>query len=1394
MRLYVELGGRGRIVALAIDDDAATVGELSVALGVPEPRSLRIDGRIVDPDHLLIEAGLVDGARIDLNQGDLSESEDSEHARLGESWLGVVGGPDSGVIHRLSSPTTIRIGRNPENDLTIANDSVSGVHGELQWGDHEALLTDLGSHNGSWLAGVAINGSQPVDEAQPIRLGSSQLRLRRVDTGDRPLGSSVEHATSAGRILLNRPPRAAIPPEPTPLLLPDPIKDRENPRLSIVSLIVPVLFAVVMVTVTRDPRFGLFALMSPLMAIGNYVSNRRKVKSERLSDASTHADALERLQRELVRGVQQERARRLHLGPDLLELRRRIEVPSSRLWERRLTSEDALVARIGSGDVPWSPPIDKAGPALEEIADDVQVVLDEFTAIDDVELLADLREGVLGIHGDRDRSRAAIRALTLQLATAHGPSDLRIAVLTDEESRREWSWIEWLPHATVSDGSGALVLTAEGARRFGEKLAEELPEPQTNRPASFAPRWLLIVDDVGLVHERASAVRRLLENTDLGIHGVVRADRVDQLPASTTQVLEVEGVDGACKLGRVDDRSAHGAGSIDDLSASTAAEIAQAMARFEDPEQELIGGELPERLSIRDVLVPPDAESIKKRWDESAKQDAVLAPLGVGSEGAVVIDMVVDGPHGLVAGTTGAGKSELLRTMVVGGAAEHSPDDLVFVLIDYKGGSAFDRCSSLPHVVGMVTDLDEHLSQRALRSLDAELHHRELVLRDAGYKDIPDYRAAGSPSGPLPRLVVVVDEFATLRAELPDFVSALVGIAQRGRSLGVHLILATQRPSGAVDANIRANTNLRIALRVQDAGDSKDVIDTAVAAELPRTLPGRAFVRRGEGDLTPVQTAYASGPVPTSSGPLVRVTEIGGAPRPASKGSDISELTNLGVYVDACIEAGGDYAPARRPWTDPLPDSITATELSEIENLAKLGDDPITLGVGDDPDHQRRVQVGWDPLAGHLGAIGALGGGVSTLLRSAAIAVGNGELGRDVWVYGADHGAQGLAGLDAYPHVAPIIDADDSARHERLLTMLERTLDERSQDREAASAAPLLVIVIDGIAGFAERNDLGGGTVAGDRFGRIVRDGPAVGIVFVVGATSYKDLPRSLRGAFRTTFVFEQNDTNDYSSFGLRPKEIPTFRPGRAVIGDAKTLVQVIDWSISLLPEAISVSAPPTSVEPLPASVDRDTLPPATIGATLEIPIGLDNVTREPAVAIVRAGEHLAIAGPAASGKSTTLRTIAEQLRAGDPEIALVGIAPVESALFESGVFDAGGTYDDVRSVLEIAETDHRRWVVIVDDAERIEDESGPLHTFARGGPSHITLVVSLRASSARQAFGHWARFVRASGVGVLLQPDNTADGDVLGVRLPRGERLENLPGRGYLVQAGAVAECQIAR
>ncbi|MGH3261941.1 MAG: FtsK/SpoIIIE domain-containing protein, partial [Trebonia sp.] len=375
------------------------------------------------------------------------------------------------------------------------------------------------------------------------------------------------------------------------------------------------------------------------------------------------------------------------------------------------------------------------------------------------------------------------------------------------------------------------------------------------------------------------------------------------------------------------------------------------------------------------------ARAITARWRAGGR--STVAVVGVSYDGPLGIDISKDGPHGLIAGTTGSGKSELLQTLVASLAVANRPDELTFVLVDYKGGSAFADCARLPHTVGMVTDLSPHLVERALTSLSAELTRREHLLATAGAKDIEDYQHAletAPPDGvltPLPRLVIVIDEFASLVRDLPDFVTGLVNIAQRGRSLGIHLLLATQRPSGVVSADIRANTNLRIALRVTDKGESCDVIDTPEAASIAKATPGRAYVRLGHASLVPFQAGRVGGPLPCGSLPSPGATAGGvaapwiaplswadlGRPEPVPPtptGSADGEVTDLKVLVEQIrLAAAALDIPARpSPWMAPLPTAMQLSALWPV-GTAQLADNPAIGGLGAHEPGWRQTAA-WD--------------------------------------------------------------------------------------------------------------------------------------------------------------------------------------------------------------------------------------------------------------------------------------------------------------------------------------------------------------------------------------------------------------------------------------------------
>ena len=454
----------------------------------------------------------------------------------------------------------------------------------------------------------------------------------------------------------------------------------------------------------------------------------------------------------------------------------------------------------------WVAPI--GDDERRRLQSDLLVAVERCEQLTDVAVPLELPPGcVLGVHGDLDAATSLARSIIVQLATTDGPADWQLVIVT--ERAEEWSWADWLAHSAPDS---SIVVSVD-----------EIAEVATDDTKTT----LVVTDAPARLAVRTGPLRRFLDTRSAAC--IVVTPPGATVPAICTRVLEL----GANGLGHWRDGDVLGESCIHlaGISRSTAEMAARHLAALIDPE-DLAGGSTgaPRDVRLGDMC-SADPADIARRWMRSGPDPALAATIGRSADGTVEIDLVRDGPHGLVAGTTGAGKSELLRTLVVALAAAVSPEHLSFVLVDFKGGATFDTCTRLPHTVGVVTDLDEGLAERVLVSLDAEIRRRERLLRAVRADDLTVYRRNATET--LPRLVVVVDEFAALAKELPEFLSSLVAIAQRGRSLGVHLLLATQRPTGVVTDDIRANTNLRLALRLHDRSDGLDV----VGDELPATFP-----------------------------------------------------------------------------------------------------------------------------------------------------------------------------------------------------------------------------------------------------------------------------------------------------------------------------------------------------------------------------------------------------------------------------------------------------------------------------------------------------------------------------------------------------------------------------
>jgi S-DNA-T family DNA segregation ATPase FtsK/SpoIIIE len=623
--------------------------------------------------------------------------------------------------------------------------------------------------------------------------------------------------------------------------------------------------------------------------------------------------------------------------------------------------DDFLTIRLGLGLTRSDLELTFAGGSEPDSSSDLALearqVMDTFTLVPDVPIVADLRQAVaVGLTGPAARTSALARAVLCQAATHHSPDEVVVVGFLSGETLDEWAWLKWLPHTRPQRASeSGLTLLAwdePGRERLARWLLNELAnrrravaEASTAEQAPTFPWLLVFVDDFAAVRAEAAFQLALAEGARLSIALLGLAPSLNALPRGCGGVSAFEARPGGLLTYTNTGTDPHPIQCVADAVGPEEAEaIARALAAVTVVQDAgRATGDLPERVSLFDALDIPTIErhDVAAGWQDASPASLLKIPIGQVADGKLLtLDFKEQalggqGPHGLVAGTTGAGKSELLLTIIAGLALRHPPDVVNFVLVDYKGGDAFRAVVDLPHTVDLITDLDEQLANRALVFLTSELKQRErrlADLRSSGVGSVAEYQAIrGDRSMPL--LVIVVDEFARLKAELPEFVHGLVDVARVGRSLGVHLILATQTPSGTVDEEIKKNTNFGICLRVRDPSDSRDVIGEPDAFLLPGTLPGRAYFRAGQDPVQLFQTARVGAryrpraedePVTLTSFPPSAVADAGDVDGAAGFPDGApGATTEVEVLVRRLVDVAAEQGCGARRWPAPLPDEIT---------------------------------------------------------------------------------------------------------------------------------------------------------------------------------------------------------------------------------------------------------------------------------------------------------------------------------------------------------------------------------------------------------------------------------------------------------------------------------------
>ncbi|MBC7590702.1 MAG: phosphopeptide-binding protein, partial [Salinibacterium sp.] len=788
------------------------------------------------------------------------------------------------------------------------------------------------------------------------------------------------------------------------------------------ALAAPLIIVVIMFFVLENKTTLIFLGLAPLVMAGTFFTQVMTQKAKLKKSIEQFRKRLERLASALDTERIIEREVRNAEAPTTEFLVQNAENLGPALWSRRPEHWSFLNVRLGTGTVTSRNVIkstEKFG-GLEEF----QILLDEkvehYKTLDDVAIVESLPSaGCLGISGDPGPATAAANAVIAQIASLYSPAEVAIAAIVSPHRSRDFNWVKWLPHAGspqslisaihLADNavSGVTVLTAleeliearaavktEGKRKkfvLGpidpeKSIMGAAPDFTIGETDDFRPDApvlvVLICDEAPLDRARVNAV--VERSVRAGILPIWVSDTVAQLPAACRTFVDVaSGAPAGATVGYVRVGMTFEGVSVSALGSAAAETFAKTLAAVSDASAiALDESDIPKSIALLSLLGHDMSElpdTVIDRWRQNdsmhdrspgakptpRRAGKLRALVGQASVDAMHLDLRAQGPHALVGGTTGSGKSEFLQAWVLGMAAEYSPDRVTFLFVDYKGGSAFAECVQLPHCVGLVTDLTPHLVRRALTSLRAELHFREHLLNRKKAKDLIELEKRGDPECP-PALVLVIDEFAALVSEIPEFVDGIVDIAQRGRSLGIHLIMATQRPAGVIKDNLRANTNLRIALRVADPSDSIDVVGSRIAADFDPSIPGRAVAKSGPARLVGFQTGYAGGWTRNEPAtPSIEVADLEfGLPSVWQDSTPTldaeigqtgpNDTSRLVSTMIAAAERANLPLP-RKPWLDELSPAYDGARLRQRT------DAELVLGVVDDAKNQSQYPVYFRP-------------------------------------------------------------------------------------------------------------------------------------------------------------------------------------------------------------------------------------------------------------------------------------------------------------------------------------------------------------------------------------------------------------------------------------------------
>jgi S-DNA-T family DNA segregation ATPase FtsK/SpoIIIE len=1413
-RLTVRDGGTDKDVEVTAEANSS-VAALIDSLPLPvNGRACYVGQTPLNPRASVGASSLIPGAVLSVGRpGPITRAVTGDEV----GRLRVMSGPDAGLSVSLG-PGRHRIARDSTAGVPLRDSDVSRRgHAWVEVApDGRAIVVDAGSTNGTYVNNLRIAQPTLIGAGATLQVGSDLLQWTPTSVGTLRTVRAAD-----GRVDFDRA-YATVPDVPR-IEVTMPTKNQQ-PRngAAITAGVTAALTVVASIVAALVAHNAMIMLFSAVGIIG-FIVSRLVDTSQRGQRAGEYAEQCGRVDAQMQNHVSAEWAVRSQLAPGPDEVAATIAGTRTDLWARRFESAQGLVLRVGLADQPAA--ITVRGEPWPGF---VPPML--FGAPVTLDLRA---TGVLGVVGADSDVQDVLRWLLVQLATVRGPDDLRLVVMAADD-RTDLAWTRWLPHVDAG-GSAAMPCWLGNTRasrmsRIDELLAllESRRGGPDGRPNSFDSEVVVVLDGATVLRELPGMDVILRDGPSVGIY-VVCADRRGMNECHGLCEIGPSGL----RLTRTRNDTSIVA-TPDRLDSRTAEQWARSLTPMRDRITfAKAANAIPGRVRFLDLLGidNPSADAVLAQWaqDEAPTTKVVL---GADASGPVFVDLAKQGPHTMLGGATGAGKSILMQTLVTSLLLANRPDAMNLVLVDFKGGSAFLPFENCPHVVALIRStgetaadvFDAAAAARVLASVRAEVNRRESVL--ARYNgEIDDYwrkRRTDPSLGPLPRLVMVFDEFARVLETSPDFLKELVNVAGKGRSLGMHLVLGTQSLQGKLSPELKNNISLRISLRQNEAADSSEVLGVPDAATIPGILRGRGMIMCTTSERRipePFQSGYLGDPPPNAvvSAPVgVRLldwTELG-APRSVETLARAEGSTDQDLAI-AAIEQAAQRIDARAPFRPLLPALPARLALTELGTRATttVAATAVPFGLADEPEAQAQP-VEYLDLAGvdRLMVAGGPQSGRTTFARALITSLAS-RVGPDqAHVYIVEQYRGGLADYADLPHCGGVFSPSEPDRIRRFVTWLEQEAQRRSVAMyDRASGTPRIVVVVDGWEGFEDHSNP---TFAENplvaKLREIIATGAPLGIhVVAIGGHDLLNHKLPTYYSQRLLLPFPKEDTRR-AHLTAKMTSPPTL-PGRAIDAGSGRHVQICDvetTAAELVANArrdVDPALLPKRFPALPLRIGIGELPAPTAAAGPSwIPLGVGGPNTETVGVDLFAGAHtLLVSGPSGSGRTTAAATIAYCLRRVG--IGVLAMAPPMSPLSrllpdDSGVrMVTGVSIKDEELRAAAADFGDNPYAIVVDDANQISIEAakqgfGDAPTLleesaqftARG---RTALILTADATPILSGFpsplSRVVNSVLTSGACVLLTPANRSTAMAHHVGLEPDQFFTAPPGRGYLSALG---------